>query len=245
MRSKNVVILVVLFVMLALGCFFYFTFFYLRPDSFGTYYKIFDKNEILNGDEVTAEDVDQKLDQRLAKYRRAFEKIAGTKDQKKLRALFYMNFVHYYGFYGERTLNESTLKDVLFGSEYFHCGTNTKLMAMLFDRAGIAYRTVSINNGTHGFVEVKFSDDWNLLDPTVNLWFDKSTEEIIAGEPFQVKKFLMKAEDMENAKAREHLDNKKIECSQLCLKDQMLSMGKEFKAKIDKYNYIDLTGYTY
>jgi len=235
----------VVFFALAGGIYYYYRSVNLDPNSPKTYYKIFNKKEILDGRETTAQEVDAKLDARLKKYHRIFEKIAQTSDEQRLRALFYMNFVHMYGYYGSRNLKEKTLKEILTGSEYFHCGTNTTFLAMLLDKAGFDFRTVSINDFQHGYVEVNFNGQYNLLDPTVNLWFDKSTEEIIAGEHPVVKAFFMQAEDLNNQKAREHLENKDYKCNLFCLKNQMLSIGDKFKVKIDQYNYIDLSEYQY
>lgn len=224
MTKKIWVHLVILgIVAIASGAFLYYCQ-YLRilPNSAETYYKIFNKNEILSGNEDSATIVDQKLDARLKKYRKTFVQIAGTTDEKKLKALFYMNFVHFFGVYGKRELSELSLKEILWKSEYFHCGTNTTLLAMLLEKAGYEYRTVSINDGTHGMVEVKFDGKWNLLDPTSNLWFDKSTEELASGQLHTVKEFFMQAEDENNTKAREHMTVKEIECDLFCLKDQML-----------------------
>jgi len=231
---------------LASGAFFYY-WQYLRilPNSPETYYKIFNKAEILDGNEETAVQVLTKLDKRYARHKRTFAKIAGTNDEKKLKALFYMNFVHFFGVYGKRGLNELSLKEILWKSEYFHCGTNTTLLSMLLEKAGYEYQTVSINQGDHGIVEVKFNGKWNLLDPTSNLWFDKSTEELASGQPFTVKEFFMQAEDENNTKAREHMKVLEIECDLFCLKDQMLSIGDKFNVTIDKYNYIDLSKYQY
>ena len=221
-------IIVALFVIFAAGGYYYYQAIRLDPNSPKTYYKIFNKNEILDGQETTAQEVDAKLDARLKKYHRSFEKIAQTADEQKLRALFYMNFVHFFGVYGKRGLNELSLKEILWKSEYFHCGTNTTLLSMLLEKASYEYRTVSINKAGHGIVEVKFDGKWNLLDPTSNLWFDKSTEELASGQPHTVKEFFMQAEDENNTKAREHMTVKEIKCNLFCLKKQMLSIGDKF-----------------
>jgi len=245
-RKWRYIIIIIGALALASGAFFYY-WQYLRilPATPATYYKIFDRSEILAGNESTALEVDAKLDKRLERYHRTFEKLAGTTDEKKLKALFYMNFVHFFGVYGKRELNELSLKEILWKSEYFHCGTNTTLLSMLLEKAGYEYQTVSINKGGHGMVEVKFEGSWNLLDPTSNLWFDKSTKELARGQPFTVKEFFMQAEDENNTKAREHMKVLEIECNLFCLKDQMLSIGDKFNVIIDKYNYIDLSKYQY
>lgn len=238
-------IITIIIVILIGGGFYYFQYVRILPNSAATYYKIFNKNEILSGNEEKATIVDQKLDARLKKYHKTFAQIAGTTDEKKLKALFYMNFVHFFGVYGKRELSELSLKEILWGSQYFHCGTNTTLLAMLLEKAGYEYRTVSINNSTHGMVEVKFDGKWNLLDPTSNLWFDKSTEELAGGAPHTVKEFFMQAEDESNTKAREHMTVDGIKCDLFCLKDQMFSIGDKFYVTVDKYNYIDLSKYQY
>lgn len=245
MKKRSIFIILGLILVIAGGLFFWRYFIYLDPKAPKTYYKIFNKSEILRGDETTASEVDAKIDRRLVQYHKTFAKLAGTTDEKKLKALFYMNFVHFFGYYGIRNLNELSLKDILWGSEYFHCGTNTTLLSMLLEKAGYEYRTVSINRGGHGMVEVKFEGSWNLLDPTANLWFDKSTEELASGLPFTVKEFFMQAEDENNTKAREHMTVEGIKCNLFCLKKQMLLIGDKFKVTVDKYNYIDLSQYQY
>lgn len=212
----------------------------LDPQSSETYYKIFNKDEILSGKETTASEVVQKLDKRLSHYHGTFEKMAGTRDETKLKALFYMNFVHMFGVYGKRDLKEKTFKDLLWGGQNFHCGTNTLFLAMLLDRAGgYEFRTISTNNGAHGFVEVKFDGAWQILDPTINVWLNKSAEELMAGQPREAKKFFLKAGDQLNEKAQEDV------VRVINVKDFMLKMGQGYTAKIDKYNYINLADYQY
>lgn len=165
--------------------------------------------------------------------------MAGTNDEYKLKALFYMNFVHMFGYYGKRTLQELSIKEILQGSQYSECGTNTMLMAMLLDKAGYEFRTVSTNNGSHGFVEIKFDEKWQILNPTINVWIDKSTEELLAGNNRTNKQFFLKAGDQLNEKASENM------IRVVNVRDFMLQMGTGYKAKIDSYNYIDLTQFQY
>ena len=239
-KKKIFLVSVVILIFLVLGGFFYWkNYIYLDPNSSQTYYKIFDKNEILNGRETTAREVDQKLDKRLEKYHSTFEKMAGTNDEKKLRALFYMNFVHMYGYYGERNLKEQSLKEILWNGEYFQCGTFTTFLAMLLDRAGYEYRTVSIKNGAHGYVEVNFDKKWQILDPTLNIWINKSTEELLAGQERINKRFFLKTFDFNNEKANDIL----IRVANVY--DLMTKMGIGYQPKIDQYNYIDLSKYQY
>jgi len=211
----------------------------LDSQSSKTYYKIFNKDEILKGDETTASEVISKLDKRLNQYHRTFEKMVGKTSETKLKALFYMNFVHMFGIYGKRDLKENTFQDLLWGGQNFHCGTNTLFLAMLLDKAGYEFRTVSTNNGSHGFVEIKFDNRWQILDPTINTWIDKSTEELIAGAPRQAKKFFLKAGDQLNEQAQEDV------VRVINVKDFMLKLGIGYKGKIDNYNYMDLSHYQY
>lgn len=239
---RNLIWGIIIFLILAVGgvAWFKYNSTHLNPKSSETYYKIFDKNEILAGNEDSAAVVVQKLDKRLAKYHSTFVKMAGTSDEYKLRALFMMNFVHMFGFYGKRELKENTFKEVLWGSEYFHCGTNTLFLAMLLDRAGgYEFRTISTNNGSHGFVEIKFDGHWQILDPTINVWINKSAEELMAGQPRETKKFFLKAGDQLNEKAQEDV------VRVINVKDFMLKLGQGYTAKIDKYNYINLADYQY
>ncbi len=211
----------------------------LDPQSSKTYSKIFNKDEILRGNQTTASEVVNKLDKRLDRYHRTFEKMAGTTDETKLKALFYMNFVHMFGYYGEREIKEKTLKDLLWNSEYNHCATNTLLLAMLLDKAGYEFRTVSVNSGAHGFVEIKFDGHWQILDPTINIWIKTSTEELIAGAPRESQKFFLKAGDQLNEKAQKNV------IKVINVKDFMLKMGKGYTGRIDQYNYQNLADYQY
>lgn len=231
-----------LIIILTGGYFFYqYKFINVSPNAKESYYKIFNKDEILDGSEDNATIVDQKLDKQLKKYHKTFEKMAGTSDEKKLRALFYMNFVHMFGIYGARDLKENTIKDLLSGdNEYQHCGTNTLFLAMLIDKTGdYEFRTVSVGNGAHGFIEIKFDNTWEVLDPTINIWINKSTEELLAGKERANKQFLLKAADQFNQKAYEGI------VRVVNVQDMMLKLGPGYKPKIDKYNYIDLSQYKY
>lgn len=239
--NKNPLFLIpIIFIGSLIGSgYFYHKTYDLDPNSSATYYKIFNKNEILDGKETTALEVDKKLDKRLAQYHQTFAKIAGTNDEKKLKALFYMNFVHMHGIYGERGLQENSIKDLLFGSENQHCGTNTLLLAMLLDKAGYEFRTVSVGKGAHGFVEIKFDDNWNIIDPTVNIWINKSTEELLSGDDRNNKQFFLKAADQFNQKAYEGI------IRVINVQYMMLKLGPGYKPKIDQYDYIKLSDYKY
>lgn len=238
--NKRIFIIILCFIAsLVGGSIFYYGLYHINPNDPSSYYKIFDKKEILNGQETTAQEVDQKLDKRLKKYHSTFEKMAGTNDENKLRALFYMNFVRMYGYYGDRDLREQSLKEILWDGEYFQCGTFTTFLAMLLDRAGYEYRTVSIGNGAHGYVEVNFDGKWQILDPTVNIWINKSTEELLAGQERVAKRFFLKTFDFNNEKASDIL----IRIANVY--DLMTKMGTGYQPKIDQYNYIDLSKYQY
>lgn len=218
--------------------------FWLLPNSPSTYYKIFNKSEIFQGNENTATQADQKLDIRLQKYHRLFERMTGINhDEQLLKALFYMNYVKMSSYYGPRNLTETDFKTIFWASDYNQCGNYALILAMLLDKAGYTFRTVSINSGGHGIDEVKIGDQWMILDPTTNLWFNKSTEEILNGESYTVKSFVVHADDPNNYKARLYFDDVKVNI--LELRDMMLGLGRDFKPKIDKYNYIDLTKYQY
>jgi len=210
----------------------------LDPNSAKAYYKIFDKNEFLDGKEETADIVVTKLDKRLTKYKKTFTQMAGTNDDYKLKALFYMNFVHMFGVYGERTLKENTLKEIMWDSEYFHYGTNTLFLAMLLDKAGYEYRTVYLHP-EHSLVEVKFDEKWQILGPTTNTWINKSVEELIAGEERVVKEFFLKATDQFNEKAHENI------VYVVNQRDFMEKIGKGYQASINEYDHIKLSDYQY
>ncbi|MBM2820980.1 MAG: hypothetical protein HW405_740 [Candidatus Berkelbacteria bacterium] len=214
---------------------------YIRvlPNSPETYYLIFDKKQILDGNEQTAQEVIEKLDKRLDQYEKTFAAIAQTNDPKKLKALFYMNFVALYGSYGPRELRNYSFDEILHGSEYFQCGTLTTFLAMLLDRAGYEFKTVSVDSGNHGYLEVKFTGGWQILDPTINAWIDKSTEELLAGQPRVIKKFYQKENEISNERANQNLP------LMMALKDQMFNQGIKENLKIDQYNYIDLNQYSY
>jgi len=62
----------------------------ILPNTPDTYYKIFNKLEILDGNETTAAEVEAKLDQRLTQYQKTWAHLAGTNDTVKLKALFYI-----------------------------------------------------------------------------------------------------------------------------------------------------------
>jgi hypothetical protein len=141
------------------------------------YYEIFNSKDILDGDEDTAEKL-LKIDKRFNKYRTDFIKITkleAIEDENQLRALFYLNFIHMFGYYGERDLPaKQDIKHLFFNTEANNCGSYTLMLAMILDKAGYEFRTVSINDGNHGFIEIKFENNWQILDPTTNLWIKKS-----------------------------------------------------------------------
>jgi len=240
-KNKNLLIGGVILILILLGGYFYWQKnINLDPNFSKAYYKIFNKEEILSGNEDNATIVVQKLDKRLKKYHKTFAKMAGTTDEKKLKALFYMNFVHMYGFYGERTLTQKTFKELLWDSENFHCLTNTIFLEMLLDKAGgYEFRTVGISGrGDHGYVEVKFDNQWQIHDPTVNIWIDKSTEELLTGVPRNTKRFFLKAGDQFNEKA----DRDNV----VDLKDLMVRIGKAYKPTLSKYDCcFNLSEYQY
>lgn len=240
-KGLAVLVLLLILIIVAMGGFFYWrAYVYLDPASSQTYYKIFNKEEILDGSETTAAEVDQKLDKRLKKYHKTFEEIAGTSDEKKLRALFYMNFVHMFGEYGQRTLSDKTFKELLWdNSENGQCLTNTIFLEMLLDRAGYEFRTVGIRGkGDHGYAEVKFDDGWQILDPTVNLWINKDTEELLTGAQRENKRFFLKATDQP--------DNHDYRSSVINLLDRMLIIGRGYQPTMSEYNCcFNLSEYQY
>ena len=245
-KKINIYLIFLGIVVIGGGIFFYYwQYWRILPDKPATYYKIFDKTEILDGNETQASQVIEKLDKRLAKYQKTFAQMAGTNDETKLRALFYMNFVHMFGYYGKREsgLKEKTFQELLWGDEYFDCGTYAMFLAMLLDKAGFEFRTLAFYPG-HGIVEIKFDNRWQVLDPTTNLWIDQSIEDQIAGKSRQIKEFFLTAEDLSNSKARENL-TKGFKVNVIELKDFMLKIGQGSIARIGQYDYIKLADYQY
>lgn len=110
---------------------------------------------------------------------------------------------------------------------------------MLLEKAGYEFRTVSLSNGAHGFIEVKFDNTWQILDPTINLWIDKSTEELLTKSERKNKQFFLKAMDQFNPPAYEGI------VWVVNIQDMMLKLGPGYTPKIDQYNYIDLSQYQY
>jgi len=244
MKTKWLLLVLGIVILLGGVFFYYWQYWRILPDEPETYYRIFNKNEILSGRETTAEEVNVKLDKRLARYQGTFAKIAGTNDQEELKALFYMNFVHLSAPYGKNDLTEKSLDYLLWKSEYHQCGSYTIMLSMLLEKAGYEQRTVSIDSGGHGYVEIKFDERWQILDPTTNIWIDKSTEELIAGDSRNIKNFFLMAEDLNNARAREHFGQVKVNV--IHLRDRyMFKLGQSYSPKIDGYNYIDLKQYQY
>lgn len=208
-----------------------------------TYEEIFAYDKFLTGKEETAKEVADKLDLQLKRNRAKFIKIAGTKDNKELRVLFYMNFVSFYGYYYERDLPEKkTFKHLMWNTRFNNCGSSTMILAMLLDRAGYSYRTVAINNMSHGYIEVKLPNGWHVLDPTTNIWINRGTEDLMAKKPASVKSFYLRAENANDQKARMHLERG---FDVLKLRENMQKIGNGFDAKVDKYNYIDLKVWKY
>lgn len=226
-------------ILIAGGVFYYWKFVRVLPDTPVDYYTIFNKYEILDGSETTAAEVNEKLDKRLDQYQKSWINITGTEDPVKLKALFYMNFVRMYGFYGPRELKETSLKEILWGGEYFQCGTFTTFLSMLLDQAGYEFRTVSIGGGAHGYVEIKFDGNWQILDPTINLWIDKSTEDLLKGESRNEKRFFLKTFYYQNPNGADVL----LQVANVF--NLMTKMGLGYQPKIDQYNYIDLKQYQY
>ncbi|MFA6492765.1 MAG: hypothetical protein WCV58_01345 [Patescibacteria group bacterium] len=242
---KILYIILLLLIVAITGYLYWRNYIYLDPNSSKTYYKIFNKNEILDGNEESAEIVLQKLDKRYSKYKSTFIKMAGTDNEDILKPLFYMNFVHMSAYYGERGLKELSLKELLWGGEFLQCGNYAALLAILLDKSGYEYRTLAIYPG-HGIVEIKFDDRWQVLDPTTNIWIDQSIEEQVAGKDKITKKFFLQAEDSSNKKAREHIDNPKIKVNVIDLRDKfMLKIVPGGPVRVGQYNYIKLQDYKY
>lgn len=242
--KKNTKILIILMAVTILGgSIGYYLVYYrnnhLDPDSRATYYEIFAKEEILDGTEDSAAILVQKLNKRLKKYHQTFEKMADSTDEYKLKALFYMNFVHMAGIYGERGLKENSLKEILWSGNNMQCGTYTTLLAMLLDKSGYQFRTISIGGGAHGYVEIFWDNHWQVLDPTINIWIDKNTDEILNKSPRQIRKFFLKAEDQFNNEANQNI------LRVINVYDMMTKLGEGYTPKIDQYNYIDLEQYQY
>ncbi|KKQ18740.1 MAG: hypothetical protein US31_C0002G0085 [Berkelbacteria bacterium GW2011_GWA1_36_9] len=240
-----ILIFISILILALIGYFCWRQFIYLDPNSSKAYYKIFNKDEILDGNEDNATIVDQKLDKRLVKYHKTFAKMAGTTDERKLKALFYMNFVHMSAYYNERSLKELSIKELIWGGDYLHCGNYTALLAMLLDKSGYEFRTLAIYPG-HGIIEIKLNDRWQVLDPTTNIWLDQSIEEQVAGKHANSQVFFLTATDEKNSKAREHMSNLKVKVSVIDLRDKtMLKIAPNGPVRIGQYNYIKLSDYKY
>ena len=238
-------IIVIVILVLIVGGFYYSQYVRVLPNSAKTYYKIFNKNEILSGNEDNATIVDEKLDARLKKYHKTFAQIAGTTDEKKLKALFYMNFVHMSAYYGQRDLQDLSLKELLWGGDFFQCGNYSVLLGMLLEKAGYEFRTLAIYPG-HSIIEIKLDDRWQVFDPTTNLWIDQSIEDQIAGKAKNIKEFFLQAEDQNNSKAREHMADLKIKVNVIDLKNNfMKKIVPEGPVRVGQYDYIKFSDYKY
>lgn len=208
------------------------------------YYEMFDKNKILDGSESDAKEILDKIDISFSKNKPYFQDLANledVKDDKILKAVYLMNFVSFSHPYGSHNKGDgsSSIKNLIWNIEESDCETNTELLAMLLEKKGYENRTVSVDDGYHGFNEVKLNGEWQILDATSNLWFDKSAENLISGRTGRVRKFFLKDLDIERSNASTS------DFDLTYLRIQMASLGTDFIPQKISYNFVDFSKWSY
>jgi hypothetical protein len=68
-------------------------------------------------------------------------------------------------------------------SDEWHCGDMAEDAFEQAQAMGFTARMGTISGGTHAFLEVRINGQWELFDPTTNIWIDHSAEELMAGIP--------------------------------------------------------------
>jgi hypothetical protein len=66
-------------------------------------------------------------------------------------------------------------------SEEWHCGDMAEEGLRRVLEMGLTARMGTISGGTHAFFEVQIDGQWELFDPTTNVWIDHSAVELMAG----------------------------------------------------------------
>ncbi|TLD84503.1 transglutaminase domain-containing protein [Helicobacter sp. MIT 11-5569] len=117
--------------------------------------------------------------------------------QEELAFYLYLNdFIHKTKHYTPRNTTENVIFKNLY--EYFtklkygHCGQKPYALYMLLEHFGMESRVISysdIRGWAHAFLEVKTHNQWQILDPTFNVFFNIGVEDIIQN-PYCERKIL-------------------------------------------------------
>jgi hypothetical protein len=120
-----------------------------------------------NTDDVALERIVDYFDAHLNELQTFFE----TEHPVRLKVLFAMYVVHISFVYGEAT-PPTSLVEYLAGT-YSHCGLYTRYQAEILDAFGITWRIMYHATAEHAWVEVPIDGEWEVFDPTVNVWIDR------------------------------------------------------------------------
>lgn len=117
--------------------------------------------------------------------------------QKEIAIYLYLNdFIHKTKHYTPNNIKENiafkNLYEYFTKLEYGHCGQKPHALFWLLEHFGLESRVVSYSDilgWSHGFLEVKTHNQWQILDPTFNVFFNIGTEDIIQ-DPYCKRKIL-------------------------------------------------------
>jgi len=113
--------------------------------------------------------------------REALASIFDEGDDTRLRGLFGMYIVHLAVPYNVVIVPPTTLFEFV-NAPSAHCGTYSVAQSWIYDALGVEWRIVMVDGGWHGLIEVDVGGSWEIFDSTVNMWIDRSVEQLLAGE---------------------------------------------------------------
>ncbi|MFN8447786.1 MAG: hypothetical protein U0521_04120 [Anaerolineae bacterium] len=123
-------------------------------------------------------------------------------DPVRLKVLYAMYVVHISTVYGEADPPTSLI--AFLDSPYSHCGFYTRFQSEILDAFGISWRIMYHATAEHAWVEVPINGNWELFDPTTNVWADRDGVALLAGEPRHYRAFYTPLNDVNRPDAREH-----------------------------------------
>lgn len=125
-------------------------------------------------------------------------------NETRLAGLFTMYVIHISHIYGE-TPNQTSFLDYL-TLERSHCGNYSVAQAEIAQALGLEWQLLELSSGWHGWLEVMVDGQWEIFDSTVNVWINKSSDQLVQGAERQYRSFYTPLLDIDRPDARLHLN---------------------------------------
>jgi hypothetical protein len=126
------------------------------------------------------------------------------RDVRRAEALFVMNLIHVSHPYG-RGPDALTLVDYANRTPVSSCELYSRYQGVILDAFKLPWRYMAISSGFHGWIEVEINSRWEIFDATANVWIDRSTFDLLAGQTRRYRLFYTPWADAQRPDARKYV----------------------------------------